>query len=155
MADQTDIADVIKNIQADVITIVRGEIELAKAELLPQAKSAGIGAGMFGAAAYIAILGVTMLFGGLSFLLSLGFQAWFHLDLLAALTWGFTVMAVLMFVVAGLLALIGKNQLNLKGPKAAIASAEETVAAVKVAVEKGQQDVAALSLTGRQPELER
>ena len=42
MVDQSGIADVIKNIQADVTTIVKGEIELAKAELLPQAKAAGI-----------------------------------------------------------------------------------------------------------------
>jgi len=44
MAEQPDIAEVIKNIQADVTTIVKGEIELAKAELMPQAKAAGIGA---------------------------------------------------------------------------------------------------------------
>ena len=45
MADESGIAEVIKNIQADVSTIVRGEIELAKAELIPQAKAAGLGAG--------------------------------------------------------------------------------------------------------------
>lgn len=154
MADQSDIADVIKNIQADVTTIVKGEIELAKAELLPQAKAAGIGAGLFGAAAYVAITGATLLFCGLSFWLSLGFQSWFGLDLLAALAWGFAVMAVLMFLLAGVLALIGKGQLNFTGPEATVANAEASVAAVKAAVEKGQQDVAALSLTGRRQELE-
>lgn len=154
MVDQSGIADVIKNIQADVTTIVKGEIELAKAELLPQAKAAGIGAGMFGAAAYIGIMGVTMLFCGLSFWLSLGFQAWFGLDLLGALALGFAVMAVLMFLIAGALALLGKNQLNFTGPKAAVANAEASVAAVKAAVAKGQADVAALSLTGKRPELE-
>ena len=51
MANQLDIADAIKAIQADVTTIVRGEVELAKAELVPQVKSAGIGAGLFGAVA--------------------------------------------------------------------------------------------------------
>lgn len=154
MAEQSDIAEVIKNIQADVTTIVKGEIELAKAELMPQAKAAGIGAGIFGGAAVFGLTGLTVLLLGLSFWLSLGFQTWFHLELLGALALGFVVMAVLFFLVAGILALIGKNQLVFTGAEATKANAEATVAAVKDAVEKGKDDVAALSLTGRRPELE-
>lgn len=154
MADQPGIAEVIQNIQADVTTIVRGEIELAKAELMPQAQAAGIGVGLFGAAAYVAVTGSTMLFCGLSFWLSLGFQSWFHLDLIGALAWGFVVMALFMFLIAGVFALVGKNQLNFTGPEATVANAGASVAAVKEAVEKGKADVAALSITGRRPELE-
>jgi hypothetical protein len=154
MAEQTDIAEVIKNIQADVTTIVKGEIELAKAELMPQAKAAGVGAGLFGAAAYVGLSGAALLFSGLAFWLSLGFQSWFHLDLLAALAWGFAVMAVLFFLLAGVLALVGRSRLNFTGPEATVASAEASVAAVKGAVERGTQDVAAMSLTGKRPELE-
>lgn len=154
MADQSDIADVIKNIQSDVTAIVRGELELAKAELIPQVKAAGLGAGLFTVAAVVGLTGLTVLLLGLSFWLSLGFQVWFHLDLLAALAWGFAVMAVLFFLVAGALALVGKNQLKFTGAAETVANAEETVAAVKGAVEKGKDDVAALSLTGRRPELE-
>lgn len=155
MADQSSIAELIKNIQADVTTIVRGEIELAKAELMPQAKAAGVGAGLFGAAAYVGITGAGLLFLGLSFWLSLGFQSWFGLDLLGALAWGFAVMAVLLFLVAGVFVLIGKNQLKFTAPEATVANAEASVAAVKGAVEKGQREVAGLSLTGSRPELER
>ncbi len=154
MADQSDIADVIKNIQADVTAIVRGELELAKAELMPQVKAAGVGAGLFTVAAVVGLTGLTVLLLGLSFWLSLGFQVWFHLDLLAALAWGFAVIAVLFFIVAGALAIVGKNQLKFTGAAGTVASAEETVAAVMGAVEKGKDDVAALSLTGRRPELE-
>ena len=75
MADQKELADVIKSITADVTTIVKGEIELAKAELMPQAKAAGIGAGLFGAAAYVGLSGAAVLFSGLAFWLSLGFQS--------------------------------------------------------------------------------
>jgi hypothetical protein len=154
MAEQSDIAGVIKSIQADVTTIVKGEIELAKAELMPQAKAAGIGAGLFGAAAYLGATGALLLFLGLSFWLSLGFQSWFGFDLLGALALGFAVMAILFFLVAGILALIGKNQLNFTGPKETVAEAQETVGAVKDAVQRGKQDVDALSLTGRRrPEL--
>jgi hypothetical protein len=154
MADQTDIAEVIKNIQADVTAIVRGELELAKAELMPQAKAAGIGAGLFTVAAVVGLTGLTVLLLGLAFWLSLGFQGWFHLELLAALAWGFAVISVVFFLVAGALAVGGKGQLKFTGAAETTASAEATVAAVKDAVEKGKEDVAALSLTGRRPELE-
>lgn len=146
MADQSGIADVIKNIQDDVRTIVKGELELAKAELLPQAKSAGIGAGLFGAAGYLAVMGATLLFCGLSFWLSFGFQSWFGLDLIAALAWGFAIMAVLMFLLGGILVLIGKDRLKLSGPKQTAASAQESVDAVKGAITRGQDRVAATSI---------
>ena len=42
MADQSGIADVIKSIQDDVRTIVKGELELAKAETLTRPASAGL-----------------------------------------------------------------------------------------------------------------
>ena len=41
----------------DVSTIVRSEIALAKAEVAADAKKAGAGAGMFAAAAFVALLG--------------------------------------------------------------------------------------------------
>ena len=154
MADQTDIADVIKNIQADVTAIVRGEIELAKAELMPQAKAAGIGAGLFTVAAVVGLTGLTVLLLGFSFWLSFGYQTWFHLDLLPALSWGFATIAVLFFIVAAVIAVLGKNQLTFTGTQETTASTQATVAAVKGAVEAGLQDVEALSLTGRRPELE-
>ncbi|MFT4110756.1 phage holin family protein [Propionicimonas sp.] len=154
MAEQSDLAEVIKNIQADVTTIIKGEIELAKAELVPQAKAAGVGAGLFGAAAYVALSGAALLFSGLAFWLSVGFQAWFHLEILPALAWGFAVMAVLFFLLAGVLALVGKSRLTFSPPEATVANAEASLAAVKSAVAKGKADVDALSLTGRQPALE-
>lgn len=154
MADQSDIAEIIKNIQADVTTIVKGEIELAKAELLPQAKAAGVGAGLFGSAAYVGLSGAALLFTALSFWLSLGFQTWFHLDLLGALALGFAVVAVVFFLIAGVLALMGKSRMVFTPPEATVANAEASVNAVKGALEQGLLDAASLSLTGRRPELE-
>ena len=46
---------------ADVSTLIRGEVELAKAEVGKSAKKAGIGAGAFGAA------GVVLAFSGFFF----------------------------------------------------------------------------------------
>jgi len=95
-----------------------------------------------------------VLFSGLAFWLSLGFQSWFQLDLLPALTLGFIVMAVVFFLVAGLLALIGKSRMTFTPPQATQASVEASVTAVKDAVAKGQAEVGALSLTGKRPEIE-
>jgi hypothetical protein len=154
MADQTDIAEVIKNIQADVTAIVRGEIELAKAELMPQAKAAGIGAGLFTVAAVVGLTGLTVLLLGFSFWLSFGYQTWFQLDILPSLAWGFATIAILFFIVAAVVAVLGKNQLKFTGAAATAASTEATVTAVKGAVAAGLEDVQELSLTGRRPELE-
>ena len=46
----------------DLSTIVRSEIELAKTEITTEAKTAGKSAAMFGAAAFVGLLGVIFLF---------------------------------------------------------------------------------------------
>ncbi len=157
MAEQQDLAGIIKNIQSDVRTIVRGEIELVKAELVPQAKSAGIGAGLLGGAAYLAITGALLLFFGLSFLLSLGFQSWFSLTPFGAAAWGFCVMAFLLVLIAGVLALLAKQRMVFSKPTDSIDQAEKTTTAVTSAVKSAVTEANALSLTGgpsRRAELE-
>jgi hypothetical protein len=136
MADHINVAELVANIKADVTTIVRGEIELAKAELLPQAKSAGIGAGLFGGAAYFALTGSILLILGVAFGVALIYQA-LGLGLLAALLLGFASVAVLFFVIAGVLALVGKGRFKFSKPEKTIASIEQSVAAVKAAVTPG------------------
>ena len=146
MADKDGIADIIKNIQADMTTIVRDEIALVKAELLPQAKAIGVGAGMFGAAGYLAITASTLLFFGFSWWWAVGFAAWFGLDTLAAATCGFFTMAVILLVLAGVLILIGKAKMSFSGPKLTIDSVEQSVAAIRGAVDATTQDIAAKPL---------
>lgn len=138
MANQSDIADAIKAIQADVTTIVRGEIELAKAELVPQAKTAGIGAGLLGGAGYFALNGVSLLFLGLSALIGNYFATQLGWAPLLAAFMGLVIMAVVMFLIAGVLALIGKGKLDVKGPEATLAQGQASIDAVKGALERGQ-----------------
>ena len=149
MADRDGIADIIKNIQADVTTIVRNEIELVKAELLPQAKAAGIGAGMFGAAGYLAVTASTLLFFGFSCWWAVGFAAWFGMGALAAATCGFFVMAVILLVLAGVLVLIGKARMSFSAPKTTIDSVEQSVAAIRGAVNTSTQKIAAKPLISK------
>ena len=138
MVNQAEIADAVKAIQADVTTIVRGEIELAKAELVPQVKSVGIGAGLLSGAGYFALNGIALLFLGLSALVGHWFATGLGWAPLFAAFMGLAVMAVVMFLIAGVLALIGKNKLSVKGPEATVAQGQASVEAVKGAVERGQ-----------------
>lgn len=143
MVAQPAIADVIKDIQSDVKNLVRGELELAKAELLPQAKSAGIGAGLFGAAGYFAISAATLIWVALSLtiaglLINAVPPVW-------AYTLGFAIMAVLLLVLAVILALVGKSQIKVSGAQRTIAQGQESVDAVKTAIASGQAQVQALT----------
>ncbi|MBK8461034.1 MAG: phage holin family protein [Micropruina sp.] len=137
MADQRDIAEVIKDITADVTTIVKGEIELAKAELLPQATSIGIGAGLFGAAGFLGMSAVRSLSIAAAVGLGAGYAAWFGINALGAVALGFTTVAVLLLIVAGILALIGKSKVNVNGPERTVAVGQESVEAVRTALVRG------------------
>jgi len=159
MTEQQELTGIIKGIQNDVRTIVQGEIELVKAELIPQAKSAGIGAGLIGAAGYLAITAGMLFFFSMSFLLSFGFMSWFGLTALPALVWGFAGMALLLALVAGILALVAKQKMVFTKPEATIAAAEETRDTVTHALQSAYKEASTLSLTGKpsrsgQPELE-
>ncbi|MFV0407679.1 MAG: phage holin family protein [Propioniciclava sp.] len=146
---QPEIGDVIKDITADVQTIVKGEIELAKNELVPQAKRVGIGAGLFGAAGYLALQAVTLLFicGGLA--LTALYSG--LVSIVWAFSLGFLTMAILVLVVAGILVIIGKGKLANPGPERTMAEAQLTSEEVKVSLERGQENVEAIVASGGKP----
>lgn len=150
MANQADIADTIKAIQADLTTIVRGEIELAKAELVPQAKSVGIGAGLLGGAGYFAVNGISLLFLGLSALVGYFFASGLGWAPLLAAFMGLVIMAVVMFLIAGVLALIGKNKVSVKGPEATVAQGQQSIEAVQLALQRGVSDAEAEAAARKQ-----
>ena len=139
---EPQIGEVIKDITADVQTIIRGEIELAKAELMPQVKSTGIGAGLFGAAGYFAIQAATLLFicGGLA--LSALYTG--LVNTIWAFTLGFLTMAIILLVVAAVLVLIGKSKIKLSAPEKAIAEANRSIEAVTGAIDQGNANVKAI-----------
>ncbi|WP_300079171.1 phage holin family protein [Propioniciclava sp.] len=140
---QPEIGEVIADIKADITTIVKGEIELAKAELIPQAKKVGIGAGLFGAAGYFALQAATLLFicGGLAF--TALYQG--AVGLIWAFVLGFLTMAVICLVVAAILAFIGKSKIDVPGPKKTVEEAQRSVDAVNTAIARGQDNVRAIA----------
>jgi len=85
--DGTSVGQLIGEVTKDLSTLMRQELELAKVEVKAEAKKAGQGAGMFGAAG----------FAGYMVLLFLSFALWWALEnvmdaglaaLLVAIVWG-------------------------------------------------------------------
>ena len=105
-------------------TLVRDEMRLAQAEMTQKGKAAGLGIGLFGAAGVVALYGVGTLIATVILVLALAIPAW-----LAAL-----IVTVVLFVVAGILALQGKNNVSKATPvppEQAIEGIKEDIATVK------------------------
>jgi hypothetical protein len=130
MASQTEL---VERLTADVRTLVRDELELAKRELTVKAKRAGAGAGLFGGAGVLGLYGLAALIFTVGALLALALPAW-----AAALI---TTVAVLL--VAGVAALIGRAQVKRAVPPEpleAMASGRRDVEAVKDAIRGGRRE---------------
>ena len=123
------VGDLIRNMSADLSTLVRDEIRLAQAEVGEKAKKAGIGIGAFGGAGVVALYGLGVLIAAAVLGVSNVVSPW-----LAAL-----IVGVVLFVVAGIAALIGKKQLSKAAPPVptrAIASVKTDVAEIKESIKR-------------------
>ncbi|KQY59844.1 hypothetical protein ASD11_09985 [Aeromicrobium sp. Root495] len=121
-ADEASLGELVGRLSEQSSRLVHDEVALAKAELQASVKHAGIGAGLFGSAGFFALLGVIALVGSAVAGLALVVDTW-----LAAL-----LVAVGLFVVAGVAALVGKKQVSqVGGPERAIENVQQDVAAVK------------------------
>jgi uncharacterized membrane protein YqjE len=129
--DGKSTADLVNQAAAQISTLVRDELALAKSELAEKGKRAGIGGGLFGAAAVLALYGLGLLLTLAVVLLALAWPLW-----LAVL-----VVAAVVFAAAGVAALIGRAKLREATPplpKDAIASVEADVRTVKTAAREGR-----------------
>ena len=103
-------------------TLVRDEVRLAQAEVTQKAKRLGVGAGLFGGAGLVAILGLNALITAAILGLAHVLPGW-----LAAI-----LIAVVLFAVAAVLALIGRKDVRQAAPPLPT----ETIASVQ-AVKQG------------------
>jgi len=129
---QRPVGELMKELSDQTTTLVRKEIELAKAELSVKGKQAGIGAGMFGGAGLFGLLALGGLTATLILVLAIVLDAW-----LAAL-----IVTVAYAAIAGVLALQGKNKLKDAGPpvpEQAVDSTKEDVAWVKTQAKSARQ----------------
>lgn len=135
------VKDIFDKIKSDVQVLVKGEVELAVSELKPSAVNAGIGAGMFSGALYFVLNALILLF------IAGSLAIWKWLDLPIAL--GFVIMAGVLIVVAGILALIGLVRIKkVKGPEQAIDQGQRTADSVKEAIARGNAAATAERIEG-------
>jgi uncharacterized membrane protein YqjE len=127
-------SELVQRASEQITRLVRDEIALAKAELAEKGKHAGIGVGLFGGGAVLAVYGVGALIATLIIVFDLFLPLW-----LAAL-----IVTVVLFAVAGILALLGKKQVTKATPPEpteVVASVKADVDEVKHAVKAGRSNV--------------
>jgi uncharacterized membrane protein YqjE len=115
-------AELVKQLSEQVSVLVRDELKLAQLEMTRKGKQAGIGFGVLGGSALVALYGLGCLIACVIIAISGVLAAW-----LAALIVGAALLAA-----AGVAALIGKGRLQ----KATPPVPEETVSSVKTDVEE-------------------
>jgi len=119
------LAELVKELSDQTTTLVRQEIELAKAELAVKGKQAGVGAGMFGTAGVFALYALGALTACVILALATAVTGW-----LAAL-----IVTGVYGAIAGVLALTGKAKVDQGIPPVP----EKTVESVKEDVEWTKQ----------------
>jgi hypothetical protein len=100
------LGELVQDLSRQTSTLIRQEMRLAQAELAEKGKHASKGAGMFGGAGVVALYGVGALIAAAVLGLATVLEPW-----IAAAAIG-----VLLLLVAGVLALTGKKELEEAGP---------------------------------------
>lgn len=122
--DELPLPKLLATLSDQTTTLVKQEVELAKAELAVKARRLGMGAGFFGSSGLVGTLGLATLVASAVAALTLAVPVW-----AAALC-----VAMLLFGLAGFVAIIGGVQLK-RGtpplPEQAIESTKEDVAWLK------------------------
>ncbi|MCW2846227.1 MAG: phage holin family protein [Marmoricola sp.] len=115
---------IVNDLTTQVPELIRSELRLAQAELAQKGKRVGVGIGMFSGAGLLAFFGFGTLLATIILALALVMDGW-----LAAL-----IVTVVLFAIAGILAAMGKSQVDEATPLApekAVAGVQEDIATVK------------------------
>jgi MFS family permease len=121
--------ELVKLLSTQLSELVRGELELARAEMTAKGKRAGAGAGLAGAGGVVALFGVGALVAAAIAGLATVVPVW-----LSAI-----IVGVVLLLVAGLLAIVGRNQLKRAAPpvpERAVQGVQRDVETVKEAVQR-------------------
>ncbi|MGY2067969.1 phage holin family protein [Blastococcus sp. SYSU DS0619] len=124
LPENASTGQLIGQLTEQISRLVRDEARLAQAEVTQKAKKLGVGAGLFGAAGLVAFFGLATLITTVILALALVMPAW-----LAAL-----IVTVVLFAIAGVLALVGKKDVQQGAPPVpteAISSVKTDIATVK------------------------
>jgi uncharacterized membrane protein YqjE len=117
---QPSVGELVRRASENVSTLVRAEIELAKAELSSTVKRAGVGGGMLAAAGVILLFSVPFLFVVIAeVLVAIGLPRWLS----------YLIVWVLFLIIAAVLALLGRRQLKkMSKPERTLQTAKDTAA---------------------------
>ena len=125
----SSIGDLVKAMSADLSRLVRNEMQLAQTEIIGKLKHARVGVGAFGGAGVLALYGLGVLIAAAVLGLGLVLPAW-----LAAL-----IVGVVVLIIAGVAALVGKKKMSAAGPpvpEKTVASVKEDVAEIKESIQR-------------------
>lgn len=125
------IGTLLKQLSEQTSTLVKQELELARAELTERGKQAGVGAGLLGGGGLLAVFAFAAFTTAVIAALATGMPTW-----LAAL-----IVAVVYGVIAGVLALKGKNEVTAATPPApqTVETIKEDVAWAKTQTPSGSR----------------
>ena len=101
-AAHSSLGELLGEVTSDLSTLMRQELELAKAELRESATRAGKGAGLMGGAGY----------GALMCIFFLSVAAWWGLGYLVGNAWSALIIAAVWAVIALILFLVGRGALK-------------------------------------------
>lgn len=123
MAEERTLGQLVSDASADLSELVRYEIALAKAEIKDDVRRGAVGAGMFGAAGYLAFLASVTAVVTIGYaLVAAGLSEWL----------AFLIVTAALLLIAAILGFIGYRQLRrIKPPERTIRSTKQTLAAVR------------------------
>lgn len=119
------VPELMRELSDQTATLVRQELDLAKAEVAAKGKRAGLGAGLFGGASLFGVFALGALTAAAILALSLAMKSW-----LAAV-----IVAAVCGAIAGMLALVGARNVRQGVPP----TPEQTIDSVKEDVELTKQ----------------
>src|SRR4051794_15145692 len=131
-SEDRSMAELMKTLSDQTTTLVRQEIELAKAEMTAKGKEVGIGAGAFGGAAVLALFAFGALTACFILALSTAVDGW-----LAAL-----IVVVVYLIGASVFALVGRRKTQAGSPpvpERAISSTKEDVEWAKTSAKSARR----------------
>lgn len=121
----------VQQLKAELAEFMEREKELARAELVPAAKSAGIGSGLFAAAGVFALHALWMVILCLALAVGWFLDSFTALSTWGAFTLGFLLTAVLSVLIAFILIKVGQLHMSrVKAPEATISEAKSTLSAL-------------------------
>lgn len=141
MTQRPTAGDFIANIQANAPKMIEGIKEMAASEVGPTAKHAGFGGGLLGGAGVFALGGLRLLFLAAGFGLSVFYFYVANRAVLASLALGFLTLSLILLLLAGLMALLGRSQLlKVKAPTQTIAETKLVITSLAQAASAGAVD---------------